>query len=157
MKKISLISLIVFLFDRITKILVSSYFELNIKNKVIDNFFYITNCHNTGAAFSIFSGNIIFLILITLIVIYLIYISLKNKKNLSNLSKISYGLLLGGIVGNLFDRLFYGYVIDFLDFVIFKFDFAIFNVADMAIVIGAFMFLIFEGSDKNERNKISSN
>ncbi|MBQ9024342.1 MAG: signal peptidase II [Bacilli bacterium] len=155
MKKISLISLIVFIIDRITKILVSNTFTLNVRNKVIDKFFYITNCHNKGAAFSIFTGNILFLILITLIVIYLIYKTLKNKSNMSNITIISYGLLLGGIVGNLFDRIFYGYVIDFLDFIIFKFDFAVFNIADMAIVIGAFMLLVFEGSDKNA-NKSSS-
>jgi len=156
MKKISLISIAVFIIDRITKILITNNFSLNVRNKVIDKFFYITNCHNTGAAFSIFSGNILFLILITLIVMYLIYKSLKNKNNISNLLVISYGLLLGGIIGNLFDRIFYGYVIDFLDFVIFKFDFAVFNVADMAIVIGAIMLLIFEGSDKNA-DRISSN
>ena len=156
MKKISLISLIVFLIDRVTKILISNNFSLNVRNKIINKFFYITNCHNEGAAFSIFSGNILFLILITLIVLYLIYKTLKQKKKLSKISYISYGLLLGGIIGNLFDRLFYGYVIDFLDFQIFKFDFAVFNVADMAIVIGAVMLLIFEGSDKNG-DKVNSN
>lgn len=155
MKKISLISFIVFIVDRITKILVTSYFSLNVKNKIVNNFLYITNCHNTGAAFSIFSGNIIFLILITLIVLYLIYKTIKDKKNMSNLSVISYGLLLGGIVGNLFDRLFYGYVIDFIDFIIFKYDFAVFNIADVAIVIGAIMLLVFEGSEKHE-NKSNS-
>ena len=156
MKKITLISILVFFIDRVTKILISSNFSLNVRNKVINKFFYITNCHNEGAAFSIFSGNIIFLILITLIVIYLIYRTLKNKNNISNLTSLSYGLLLGGILGNLFDRLFYGYVIDFLDFQIFKFDFAVFNVADIGIVIGAIMLLIFEGSDKNG-NKVNSN
>ena len=155
MKKISLISLLIFLVDRITKILVTNNLTLNARNKIIDKFFYITRCHNEGAAFSIFSGNVIFLILITLVVLYLIYKSLKSKKDLSKIAYISYGLLLGGIVGNLFDRLFYGYVIDFLDFQIFKFDFAVFNIADMAIVIGALLLLIFEGSEKNG-NKISS-
>ena len=156
MKKISLISLIVFIIDRLTKIIVTNNFNLNVRNKVINKFFYITNCHNTGAAFSIFSGNIIFLVLITLIVLYLIYKSLKNKNNISTINIISYGLLLGGIMGNLFDRIFYGYVIDFLDFIIFKYDFAVFNVADMAIVIGAIILLVFEGSDKSG-DKISSN
>lgn len=156
MKKITLISLIVFFIDRVTKILITNNFSLNVRNKIINNFFYITNCHNKGAAFSIFSGNILFLILITFIVLYLIYKTLKSKKNMRMITIISYGLLLGGILGNLFDRLFYGYVIDFLDFIIFKYDFAVFNVADIAVVLGAFMLLIFEGSEKNE-NKTSSN
>ncbi|MBO6145445.1 MAG: signal peptidase II [Bacilli bacterium] len=150
MKKILSVSLIVFLLDRITKVLITNNFVLDVRNKVIDKFFYITNCHNKGAAFSLFSGNIIFLIIITLMVLFLIYRTIKNKKYISKISTISYGLLLGGILGNLFDRFFFGYVIDFLDFVIYKFDFAIFNVADIAIVVGAFMLLIFEGSDKNE-------
>ncbi len=150
MKKILSVSLIVFLIDRITKVLITNNFVLDVRNKVIDKFFYITNCHNKGAAFSLFSGNIIFLIVITLMVLFLIYRTIKNKKYISKISTISYGLLLGGILGNLFDRFFFGYVIDFLDFVIYKFDFAIFNVADIAIVVGAFMLLIFEGSDKNE-------
>ena len=156
MKKISLISILIFFIDRVTKILISNNFDLNVRNKIINKFFYITNCHNTGAAFSIFSGNLFFLVFITLIVIFLIYKSLKGKNNMSNITCISYGLLLGGIIGNLFDRVVFGYVIDFLDFIIFKFDFAVFNVADTAIVIGAIMLLIFEGSDKNA-NKINSN
>ena len=156
MKKITLISLIVFLIDRVTKVLITNNFTLNVRNKVINKFFYITNCHNTGAAFSIFSGNILFLILITLIVLYIIYKTIKNKTNLSKMMIISYSLLLGGILGNLFDRLFFGYVIDFLDFIIFNYDFAVFNFADMAIVIGGILLLIFEGSEKNG-NKINSN
>ncbi len=157
MKKISLISLVVFFIDRITKILVINNFEIDIKNKIIDNFLYITNCHNKGAAFSLFSGNTMFLILITLIILYIIYKNISNKENIKLITAISYGLLLGGIIGNLIDRVLYGYVIDFIDFVIFKYDFPIFNVADIAICIGAFMLIFFEGSDKSERNKDSSN
>lgn len=147
MKKISIISLAVILIDRIVKILVTNNFELNVRNEIINNFFYITNCHNYGAAFSLFSGNVIFLIFITLIVLFLIYREVK-KSSINKVSSILYGLLLGGIIGNLFDRIFYGYVIDYLDFKIFNLDFAIFNIADMAIVIGALLLIIFEGSDK---------
>ncbi len=156
MKKISLITFGLFIIDRISKILITNYFSLNVKNKIINNLFYITYCKNEGAAFSILSGNTLFLIFITFIILFIIYKNIKNKENISNLSIISYSLLLGGILGNLYDRIFYGYVIDFLDFIIFKYNFAIFNLADTFIVIGAFMLLIFEGSDKFGRNKISS-
>ena len=81
----------------------------------------------------------------------------KKKDNISMFSALSYGLLLGGILGNLFDRVAFGYVIDFLDFIIFKMDFAVFNVADIAIVCGAIMLLIFEGSGKRERRETISN
>ena len=147
MKKIGIISLIVIIIDRILKVLVTNNFVLNVRNKIIDGFFYITNCHNEGAAFSLFSGNVLFLIFITLIVLFLIYRTINKE----NVNKIAYGLLLGGILGNLYDRIFYGYVIDYLDFVIFKFNFAIFNLADAAIVIGAILLIVFEGSDNDGR------
>ena len=140
MKKIGIISLIVIIIDRILKVLVTNNFVLNVRNKIIDGFFYITNCHNEGAAFSLFSGNVLFLIYRTI-----------NKENVNKIGILAYGLLLGGILGNLYDRIFYGYVIDYLDFVIFKFNFAIFNLADAAIVIGAILLIVFEGSDNDGR------
>lgn len=150
MKKIGIISLIVIIIDRILKVLVTNNFVLNVRNKIIDGFFYITNCHNEGAAFSLFSGNVLFLIFITLIVLFLIYRTI-NKENVNKIGVLAYGLLLGGILGNLYDRIFYGYVIDYLDFVIFKFNFAIFNLADAAIVIGTILLIVFEGSDNDGR------
>lgn len=150
MKKIGIISLIVIIIDRILKVLVTNNFVLDARNKIIDGFFYITNCHNEGAAFSLFSGNVLFLIFITLIVLFLIYRTI-NKENVNKIGVLAYGLLLGGILGNLYDRIFYGYVIDYLDFVIFKFNFAIFNLADAAIVIGAILLIVFEGSDNDGR------
>lgn len=150
MKKIGIISLIVIIIDRILKVLVTNNFVLNVRNKIIDGFFYITNCHNEGAAFSLFSGNVLFLIFITLIVLFLIYRTI-NKENVNKIGILAYGLLLGGILGNLYDRIFYGYVIDYLDFRIFNFNFAIFNLADMAIVIGAILLIVFEGSDNDGR------
>ena len=150
MKKIGIISLIVIIIDRILKVLVTNNFVLNVRNKIIDGFFYITNCHNEGAAFSLFSGNVLFLIFITLIVLFLIYRTI-NKENVNKIGVLAYGLLLGGILGNLYDRIFYGYVIDYLDFVIFKFNFAIFNLADAAIVIGAILLIVFEGSGNDGR------
>ena len=149
MKKIGIISIVIII-DRILKVLVTNNFVLNVRNKIIDGFFYITNCHNEGAAFSLFSGNVLFLIFITLIVLFLIYRTI-NKENVNKIGILAYGLLLGGILGNLYDRIFYGYVIDYLDFVIFKFNFAIFNLADAAIVIGAILLIVFEGSDNDGR------
>lgn len=150
MKKIGIISLIVIIIDRILKVLVTNNFVLNVRNKIIDGFFYIINCHNEGAAFSLFSGNVLFLIFITLIVLFLIYRTI-NKENVNKIGILAYGLLLGGILGNLYDRIFYGYVIDYLDFRIFNFNFAIFNLADAAIVIGAILLIVFEGSDNDGR------
>lgn len=153
MKKIGIISLIVIIIDRILKVLVTNNFVLNVRNKIIDGFFYITNCHNEGAAFSLFSGNVLFLIFITLIVLFLIYRTI-NKENVNKIGILAYGLLLGGILGNLYDRIFYGYVIDYLDFNILGYNYPIFNFADMCIVIGIILILIFGGKNGNSsRNK----
>ena len=137
MKKIGIISLIVIIIDRILKVLVTNNFVLNVRNKIIDGFFYITNCHNEGAAFSLFSGNVLFLIFITLIVLFLIYRSI-NKENVNKIGILAYGLLLGGILGNLFDRIVRGFVIDYINVSFFS----IFNLADIAITFGVVLLII---------------
>ena len=65
-----------------------------------------------------------------------------NKEKLSTLENISYGMIIGGILGNLFDRVFFGYVIDFIDFRIFGYNYPIFNLADSFIVIGVIIMAI---------------
>lgn len=149
MKKISIISFIVFLIDRIIKMLIETFFKLGVRNSIVKKFFYLTYVKNEGAAFSIFNGKIIFLILLSFAALYLVYSFIKKEKNMNNITIISYGMFIGGIIGNLIDRIFYGYVIDYLDFELFGNRFAIFNFADSMIVIGAILLLIFEGSDKN--------
>lgn len=140
MKKFYLVSLISFMIDRIIKILVVL---LNIDNvTIINNFFNINLAYNYGAAWSILTGKKIFLILISIIIVIGIYFILIRGKKLRTYESITYGLLIGGILGNLFDRIVYGYVIDFLDFYIFGYDFPIFNLADSFIVISIFMLIV---------------
>lgn len=140
MKKFYLVSLITFMIDRIIKILVVL---LNIDNvTIINNFFNINLAYNYGAAWSILTGKKLFLILISIIIVIGIYFILIRGKKLKTYESITYGLLIGGILGNLFDRIVYGYVIDFLDFYIFGYDFPIFNLADSFIVISIFMLLV---------------
>ena len=140
MKKFYLVSLITFMIDRIIKILVVL---LNIDNvTIINNFFNINLAYNYGAAWSILTGKKLFLILISIIIVIGIYFILIRGKKLKTYESITYGLLIGGILGNLFDRIIYGYVIDFLDFYIFGYDFPIFNLADSFIVISIFMLIV---------------
>lgn len=91
------------------------------------------------------------LILITLVIIFGLYFFFIKKEKLNLPEKIIYGLLYGGIIGNLLDRIFRGYVIDYLDFLIFGYNYPVFNLADILIVISmlSLIFFIIKG-DKNE-------
>ena len=151
-KKIHLISLIFFLIDLLTKTLILT-FENHLPITVINNFFYIDKITNEGAAFSILNGHtIIFIIIAIIMLIYIDRNLLKDVK--TKLDIISYSLLIGGIVGNLFDRIFYKEVIDFLSFNIFGYMFPVFNLADTFICIGIFIIII--KLLKGEKNEISS-
>lgn len=135
MKKILPISLVLVIVDQLVKILVTKVLALHESIVVIKNFFNLTYVRNTGAAWSILSGNRLLLIFISFIALILIYLYLIKDKDLNEIDIVSYGMLIGGIVGNLIDRIVYGYVIDYLDFKIFNYNFPIFNVADTLIVI----------------------
>ena len=122
---------------------------------VINNFFSITHVHNYGAAFSIFYGNRLFLITVSLLCLFLFYYFILRKSFFSRFDVLTYGLLLGGVFGNLFDRIFNGYVIDYLDFCFLGYDFPIFNLADCFIVIS--MVLIIADSLRSGKNEVRSN
>lgn len=148
-KKVYVLSLIFFLIDLISKVII-----LKIENilpiTVIKNFFYLNKVTNEGAAFSSFTGYQIILILIAIVALIYIHKSvLKDIK--TSLGTISISLLVGGILGNLFDRIVYNKVIDFLSFNIFGYMFPIFNIADIFICIGVLLLLIdYIRGEKNE-------
>lgn len=142
MKKILKLSIVFLVIDIVIKLIVKNCLFLNQSIKIINNFFYITYVKNTGAAWSILSGKQLFLIIFSLIVIIMLMIYLYKKKEYSKFEIIGYSLLLAGAIGNLIDRIAYGYVIDYLNFYIFNYNFPIFNIADCCIVIGI-MFLFF--------------
>lgn len=135
MKKILPISLLLIVIDQIVKILVINKMALQQSIIVINNFFNITYVRNTGAAWSILSGNVLLLIMISVLALVAIYYYLIKDKDLNKIDIVSYSMLIGGIIGNLIDRIVHGYVIDYLDFKIFNYNFPIFNIADTLIVI----------------------
>lgn len=142
MKKIALVSVIVIVIDVISKVLVQSFLTYNSRVTIIANFFYLNYVKNTGAAFSILEGSTYILTIIGVIVIlYLIYYIKKNKIT-NKFDIIGFGLLIGGAISNIIDRIAYGYVIDFLDFNIFNYNFPIFNIADVCIVLGILILII---------------
>ena len=149
MKRFYIISFILIIIDRIIKIMVQNFLTDN-PIFIIRNFFYLTYVKNEGAAFSILEGRSILFILIAVFA-SIVIINYVKKNNISN---IGYMMLIGGIIGNMIDRLFYGYVIDYIGFILFKNYMPIFNFADILIVVGA-VIVILLGSDKNEnRSKL---
>lgn len=130
--------------DQISKLLVANLLSQTTTVTIIKNFFYLTYTNNDGAAFSILLGKRIFLILIALIIIIILIYYLKKHPPKNKLEVISISLLLGGSIGNLIDRIIRGYVIDFLDFKIFGYNYPIFNLADTFIVVGVFLILLQE-------------
>ena len=123
---------------------------------VIPNFFELEFVTNTGAAWSIFRGNVIFLIVISLFVMFALVMMYPTVPK-SRLKSISYILLYAGIIGNLLDRMIFHYVKDFLKFTIFGYQFPVFNFADMFIVIGAvlLMIVIWKGDKSHGNNQVS--
>lgn len=128
--------------DQLIKIIVRIFVDLNDSYVIINNFFYLTRVHNLGAAWGILAGNRYFLIFVALIFISIFYFIFIKDKKITNFEAISYGILLGGIIGNLIDRLIYGYVIDYLDFYPFGYNYPVFNFADMCIVISIVLVVI---------------
>lgn len=115
---------------------------------IIKNFFRITFVTNNGGAWSILSGNIIFLIIFSLLALVAIYIFMIKDKKTSKLELISYGFLFGGIIGNLIDRIFRKSVIDYLDFNFGNYNFPVFNFADIAIVCSVILLVVIHWKDE---------
>lgn len=153
-KKILIITIIILILDQLSKNIIEAYIDLNERLNVIPDFFCITNANNFGAAWSILNNKVFLLIAITLFVLIIIYRYMNtfkmNKRNI-----LAFGFLFGGIIGNLIDRLFLGYVRDFLSFNIFGYNFPIFNISDVAIFFGAILLTvaIIKGEDHGNNRK----
>lgn len=142
MKKLSFLTCIFVLCDQLIKLLISHFLVEFEYVDIIKNVLTITHVHNTGAAFSILSDNVILLVGISLIALVLIYFYVLKKIEYAMKNIFIYSLLIGGIIGNLIDRVVHGYVIDYISVNIFGYHFPVFNLADMFIVISVFLLLI---------------
>ncbi len=154
MKKLFGTTLITLVLDQLIKIGLLFFMSYGESITVINGFFNITLIGNTGAAFSILSSNTVLLILISIVVLNVLYFFFIKEKKLDNFEQISYGLLIGGIMGNLIDRVLHMQVIDYLDFTFFGYNFPVFNLADIAIVVS--MILIAIQIIKGDKNEVSS-
>src|SRR5216684_654607 len=142
-----LIALIVVLLDRWTKLVVAQRISLYSHIQVIPGFFQLTHTENTGAAFSLFADSTapwktVLLIAFSVIALLVISALLWKNNHAHIVTGIGLALIMGGALGNLWDRLARGRVVDFLLFYVKRFQWPVFNLADSAIVVGAGLLVV---------------
>lgn len=131
-------ALSIVILDQLTKFIVRQNFQLGQSISIIKNIFHLTYIANSGSAFGLFKGYNLFFMLFSIAVIGIAIYSTKRISGDEKALQLAVGLLLGGTIGNLMDRIFHGSVIDFLDFRIWP----VFNVADSAVTISAIFLII---------------
>jgi signal peptidase II len=143
-----LIALLVVFLDRLAKWAVAKNIPLHESIQVIPDFFRLTHVENSGAAFGLFADSpsewkIAVLVLFSVVALVVVSALLWRNSHSMNTTGIGLALILGGALGNLWDRLVSGRVVDFLLFYLGRYQWPAFNVADSAIVVGAGL-LVFE-------------
>ncbi|SHH79689.1 signal peptidase II [Ferrimonas marina] len=139
------ISAVALILDQITKLWVMAKFDLYESIPLIP-YLNLTYVHNTGAAFSFLAdaggwqrwGFAIFAILVSIALV----VMLRAERADNRVINWSYALIIGGAIGNLIDRLAYGYVVDFIDFYVGNWHWPAFNIADTAICVGAGLMIL---------------
>ena len=161
-RRIGLIALLVIGLDQLTKGLVLRFLGYAQEKVVIDGFFKLVHWGNTGAAWSLFRGNNNILALVALVALVVLFFSRHHFDSRTLLGQVAFGLIFGGIVGNLIDRLLRQQVIDFLYFYVVQrgggeLGFPAFNVADSAICTGVgLVFLLTWKHDRQARTAESA-
>jgi signal peptidase II len=152
-----LLSVLVIVADRVTKWLAATRIELGSHVIVIQHVFAISHVENDGAAFSLFNDSssparvrwmLLFFSLLAAVAVLIALFKLGRKLNATS---IALALILGGALGNAYDRLKFGHVIDFLEVHIIHYHWPDFNVADSAIVVGAILLMLdalFSGKEE---------
>lgn len=136
---ISLLITLLILIDQGIKLLVLKTI-VNNPVIIINNFLKFIYVKNTGAAFGFLGNNTNFLVILTVILLY--YLINEIRRNIdSKVSVLSLSLIISGAIGNLIDRIFRGYVIDYISFTLFKREMAVFNLADTFITIGVILLM----------------
>ncbi len=142
-----LIALLVVFLDRATKWVVAKRIGMHDNIQVIPGFFRITHVENRGAAFSLFADSsstwkLGILVAFSIVALIVVSTMLWRSRHTMATTGIGLSLILGGAIGNLWDRLLHGQVVDFLLFYIGQYQWPAFNVADSAIVVGAGLLII---------------
>lgn len=154
------VALAIIVSDQITKQWVRGSFALGESRPVIDGFFDLTYVRNTGAAWGMFSDYSWALIALSIVMLILMVSFRGSFLSDTWEHRVAYGLLIGGIVGNLFDRIRLAAVTDFLDFHVAGHHWPSFNIADSAICVGVFIYILssfwIAGHPLNEDGSSSS-
>jgi signal peptidase II len=142
-----LLAVFVVLIDRWTKRLVAAHIAMYTHIQVIPGFFRITHTENTGAAFSLFADSpshwkTAMLISFSVVAMIVVSVLLWKQSRVLTMTGIALSLILGGAVGNLWDRVASGRVVDFLLFYVKSYQWPVFNLADSAIVVGASLLVL---------------
>jgi signal peptidase II len=142
-----LIALLVVLLDRWTKRLVAARIAMYAHIQVIPGFFRLTHTENTGAAFSLFADSpshwkTAMLIGFSVVAMLVVSVLLWKQSHAVTITGVALSLILGGAMGNLWDRVASGKVVDFLLFYVKQYQWPVFNLADSAIVVGASLLVI---------------
>lgn len=140
-RRIPLIALAVLLLDQLSKAIVLSFLNFPDERVLLEGFFKLVHWGNTGSAFSMFQGRNGVLALISIAAVIVLYLTRHHFEAHTVPGQVALGLIFGGIVGNLIDRVVHGHVIDFIYFYVIRRDgselgFPAFNVADSAICVG---------------------
>lgn len=128
--------------DQLTKIIVDSTMKLNQGYQIIENFFYFTYTHNYGAAWGMLQGKLSLFFGISVLATIGIVYSFIESKPYQRITRFGLVVFFSGMIGNLIDRIALGYVRDFIDFIIFGYDFPIFNIADIAVCVGVGLIML---------------
>ena len=153
MKKYEWITLFgILALDQITKFMVETTMNLKDSIEIIKGFFSITYVQNTGAAWSIMEGQMWFFYIITVVALLVMIYIFKDTKPNQWWLRMAVVLLIAGTLGNFIDRVAFQYVRDFLDFIIFGYDFPVFNVADISLCVGVGMVALDTLLSKEDTN-----
>ncbi|MBN1557346.1 MAG: signal peptidase II [Lentisphaerae bacterium] len=136
------VALAVAVADQVTKFLVLQRMALGVRIPVIPGFFNLSHVQNTGAAWGMLQGLNGWLVLLSVVMLAVILVFRKHFVTEALWQRAAMGLMVGGIAGNMLDRVRLGFVVDFLDFYTGVHHFPAFNIADSAICIGVGLYIV---------------
>ena len=152
--------ILIFVIDRITKLTIADSMPLYSRQPVIDDFFDLVHTRNPGIAFSLFADSTpivreVVIPALSVIAILLVLVLFFQAETHSWRLQLGLAFVLAGALGNFYDRMVFGFVVDFLDFYIGDYHWPAFNIADSAITIGA-MFLVVDSIALTRQKEISN-